>query len=248
MIHEASVAGKQHELLQDLHSALTSGREWLEDKDLSPEFYEMMKKDDYALKAFTDNIVIGWPIYGDAEGEFGAAFLKIGYFQLQMALHGFFLRGALSIGDAYVDEIVVIGQALTEAYDGENSLARDPRIILTKSAVETVKRHLQYYGDPKAAPQSQDVLCDTDGQWFINYLNCVFEEDMDGFPSYETIMKHKEVVQSKLVEFKGKPPIWSKYSWVARYHNFFCDMHSGYLDDEHKIDMRLYEQRPTIIS
>ena len=42
------------------------------------------QKNNFALKAFTDNIVLAWPVLDDAESEFGLAFLKLAYFQLQM--------------------------------------------------------------------------------------------------------------------------------------------------------------------
>jgi len=75
-----------------------------------------IKKDRYALKAFTDNIVISWPVHDDAETEFGSAFFKLASFQFNMVTDGFFIRGALSVGDAYVDEVAVFGRALSEAH------------------------------------------------------------------------------------------------------------------------------------
>ena len=54
--------------------------------------------------------------------------------RLSLANHGFFMRGAISLGDAYVDDVVVYGSAFIEAHDGEVELARDPRIILCTSA------------------------------------------------------------------------------------------------------------------
>jgi hypothetical protein len=245
MIKKAERENKQQETLRTLHKALRTGRNWLEDNDISKTFKLLSKTDFYALKAFTDNIVIGWSVHDDAESELGSAFLKLENFQFQMVLEGFFVRGALSVGDAYVDETAVFGSALIEAYEGESTLARDPRIILTKSAVAAARQHLKYYGRPESAPHVRDVLRDTDGQWFLNYLECVLHEQC---PFYEEFLRHKSVVEAKLLEFAGQPAVWSKYAWVAGYHNYFCDLHSHHFSDEHKIAINLFQRSPGLIT
>jgi len=30
------------------------------------------------------------------------------------------------------------------------------------------------------------------------------------------------MVKARLEEFQKSPPVWTKYAWVAAYHNFFC--------------------------
>jgi hypothetical protein len=100
MIQSSERAGTQEKLLQTLHSALSTGRNWLEDKHPAlAELKNVSSKDLYALKAFTDNIVIAWPIRDDAEIELGQAFSKLADFQLRMTLEGFFIRGSVSVRD-----------------------------------------------------------------------------------------------------------------------------------------------------
>jgi len=170
-------------------------------------FREIYPKDTYALKAFTDNIVIGWPIHDDAEMEFGSAFHRLGMFQLKMALRGYFVRGAISVGPAYVDEITVFGDALAEAYIGESKHARDPLIILASSAVATSKEHLGYYHQPAHAPHVRDILKDADGQWFLNYLDTILIAEHEQGPFYEELIQDKVAVERKLQEYVGNPPI-----------------------------------------
>ena len=250
MTQDAAQNRAQQQLLERIHQALDKGRVWLEDKeDFMSESKALSEKDDFALKAFTDNIVIGWPIYDDAESELGAAFFKIGYFQFQMVASGLFLRGAISIGDAYVDDIAVFGSALDDAYVGESTLARDPRIILTSSAVEAVDEHLEYYARQTHAPQVRDVLRDSDGQYFLNYMDYVLLplEEEDGTPSFDELLRHKAAVEERLASNKDRPTIWSKYAWVAGYHNYFCDLHSEYLDNNYKIAIELFRASPSLI-
>lgn len=246
MARQAHAAGTESEFLECLYSALERGRRhWLEQE---PGHWS--SKDDYALKAFTDNIVIGWPIDGDGETELGVAFNDLSFFQFEMINAGFFIRGAISVGNLYVDDIAVVGGGLIEAYDGESSLARDPRIVLTASATKAVKSHLEYYGSRSGggsyAPQNRDLLQDADGQWFLNYLDStVLGEDDD--PAYSVREIHKERVEERLNQHRSNPVIWSKYAWVARYHNYFCDLNSAHFRNEHKIDVRKFELSPSLI-
>jgi hypothetical protein len=191
--------------------------------------------------------VIGWPIRDDGEIELGSAFWKVAWFQFDLALDGFFMRGAISLGNIYIDDVAVFGDALTEAHTAESQLARDPRIILTATAVAAVKRHLKYYASSQYAPQTSALLQDSDGQWFVNYLDTVLIAENEHGPFYEEFIKHKQSVEIRLVQYRNNPPIFSKYAWVAGYHNSFCDLHLHYFSTEHKIDTELFRAAPRSI-
>lgn len=217
---------EQQNLLNRLHEVLSFSRKWLDGGFLSPPLREFGDKDLFSLRAFSDNIAIGWPISDDGENELDLAFDNLAFFQLEMVNEGFFVRGAISIGSMYLDDVVVFGDALLEAYEGESSLARDPRIILTKSACEYVRWHLSNYHDKDHAPQARAILEDTDGQWFLNYLE-IFRSYLDDVPIFfQELEKHKVSVESKLGEYRHKPNIFSKCAWVAGYHNHFCETHN----------------------
>jgi hypothetical protein len=252
MAKEAYEADAQAETLIKLHAALMGGRKWLGEMELDEDFASAMNqafhKDRYAIKAFTDNIVIGWPIRDDAESELGEAFLKLVDFQFHMTVAGFFIRGGIAIGDAFVDDVVVFGNALTEAYEAETKIARDPRIVLAESVIEPLKTHIAYYNRPQSAPQTRALLRDADGQLFLNYLEAVLYAADDVGPAYGAFLEHKAAVESKLSQTKSRPAIWSKYAWVAGYHNYFCEMNEHLFDDTHKIDVELFRGTPTRIN
>jgi len=238
MAKRAERDGQQGVFLRELHGSLKEGQQWLrDDSETWP-----LDKDRYALKAFTDNIVIGWPVIrGNTESALGSLFSMLAFFQLQMANHGFFLRGAISLGDAYVDDVVVYGSAFFEAHDGEVCLARDPRIILCESASSEVRKHLSYHSPTDRAPQNTDLYGDSDGQWFLNYLETVLIAENEQGPFYDQLLLHKENVEKRLYEFRSQPRIWNKYVWVAIYHNYFCDQYPNYFDQSHKIDGGAYQ-------
>ena len=197
-----------------------------------------MKPDLYALKAFTDNIALGWPISNDAERELTGTLNMLARFQMEMVLEGFFVRGAVSVGDCYLDEVVVFGEALLEAHNGESKTARDPRIIMAGSAVSEAKKHFNYYVHPR---YNRYLLQDADGQWFVNYLECAIHKQL---PYQQMLLAHKSMVEQRLVQHKKDPPIWSKYAWVAGYHNYFCRSYPQYLGSELRIDMELLHTTP----
>lgn len=247
LISKSQQEGSQQDSLRDLHNALSASRCGLEDMDYPDEIQKLGEKDFYALKAFTDNVVIGWPVHSDAEIEFDRAFSRLATFQFKMAVRGYFVRGAISVAPVYVDEVVVFGDALTQAYEGESKLARDPRIILTESAVRVTKQHLTHYSQPSYAPQIRDILKDTDGQWFLNYLDTILIAEHEQGPFYEEFIQHKIAIEKKLAEHVANPIIWAKYVWVAGYHNYFCELHSTYFGDEHRVNVDLFKTTPSLI-
>jgi hypothetical protein len=176
----------------------------------------------WKAKAFTDNVVLGLPIFGDAESDLGLVFSMVGLYQLTMVKHGFFMRGAVAVGELYIDDDIVFGDALIEAYETEAQIARDPRVVLTPSAVTLVKKHIGYYGALEKSPQYEELLVDEDGQVFLHYLGAAFDED-DHSPDVAALTSHRRNVEFQLQCFSCRPVIWSKYAWVARYHNWICD-------------------------
>lgn len=232
---------REHRSLLDLQRALDSSIKWL--RPPRPDFFG--ERDLYAIKTFTDNIIIGFPIWDfDSEGPLGSILFKVALFQLEMVRAGFFVRGAITIGNLHIGEIVY-GKGLLEAYQIEKELARDPRIVLGKSAYADFAKHITYYGTPKQSPQYNEWLLDPDGQAFLNYLEIFFDAAEYDIPEMSKVLeKHKSQVETKLEECKPHPVLWSKYAWVGQYHNFFCKSYKKDLFGGQKIDARLLSLKP----
>lgn len=233
---------QQRELLLRLKNALSDWRP-LHPRNNVLDFAPRL----FQLKIFTDNVVIGYPIRTrDMEAEIGHVIDMLLWFQLQMMLSGFFLRGAVTVGDLFMDDEVVFGVGLLEAYEAETKLARDPRIVLTEKARERVVRHLRYYGSACESPQYHSLLQDSDGQVFLNYLApAIWDYEGEGYWE-EAVQKHKQVLESRLQEFSANPQIWSKYFWAANYHNYFCSRFKS-ICKIHEIDLARFHPRPVPI-
>lgn len=184
---------------------------------------ELRDKDcPWSYRIFTDSIVLATPCETfDAEAEVGMATIHISEFQLILALNGWLVRGGVSLGLLYIDDSVVFGPALVEAYDLESQQARDPRVILSPVVVDLVRRHLAYYANPYKSPQNGYIVTDTDGIAFINYLYAPLGLD-DRQGSRKATETHKKQIVVGLRKTRNDPRIWAKYWWVASYHNFFC--------------------------
>lgn len=228
-VKNAVEAGRGKALLLDLRKAF-------DDTYHSIRGESNIYRQKWLVKGFTDNIVIGYPISQDAEREMGYTFSNLCFFQLLMITHGFFIRGGIAIGELYMDDEIVFGEGLIEAYETERNLARDPRIVLSDSAIEYVEHHLKYYASVELSPQYSHLLKDRDGQIFVNYLDLITEFEPDYSVFFDEFKKHKEVVEFRLQEYVSMPSIWNKYLWVANYHNWFCDQ-SSHFDESYKIDL-----------
>jgi hypothetical protein len=245
LVIESAQNGTEQEFLQKLHNALSEAT-----KSIYPHKNELLRKflkeDNHAVRAFTDNIVIGYPIKGkgDAEVELGMIFSHLSYYQMIMIINGFFVRGGIGIGNLYMDDTVVYGQGLIDAYNAEQSLARDPRIVLNKSAKDAVEKHLEYYGRTKSAPQVSYFYKDSDGQFFLNYLDTIIPESGNVYK--KELETHKNIIEKKLIEYENNPVLWSKYLWVANYHNFYCSQQNE-INDTFMIDLDRFKLSPALI-
>lgn len=179
----------------------------------------------FELKIFTDNFVFGHPWYDRyGERELGNIFEVLSHIQYTFIKSKIFVRGAISVSDLYMDENIVLGPALIESYNLETKKAINPRIILSDDVVKIVKEHINYYADRKHSPQNKEYLVDIDGVHFINYLFILFYDY--GYPTdyiFKEIMQHKNVIEECLTEHIDDYKLFEKYSWVAKYHNFFCE-------------------------
>ncbi|WP_338838355.1 hypothetical protein WDR10_14000 [Kurthia gibsonii] len=206
------------EILKDLH------------KHLNYCYKELDELNPYcSVKTFTDNIILAYPKHGDGESQYGSLITSFGRFQLNMILKGYFTRGGIALGNYYGDEIFAYGPALIEAYELESNKANYPRIVLSEKMVELISNHIAEFYGGSGAPQIQEILCDKeDNICFINYLECIEEDFQEGgnLSQYlEIIKSHKNQIESAIKYNLRNPKVMTKYSWVAKYHNYFCDIY-----------------------
>lgn len=219
-VRESYKSGREDLLLESFHQALANRIDELkESANLSMLYF----------KSFTDNVVLVHPQCSeDMESEFGAIIGTIAELQLQMALEGFFVRGGLAINKLFMDENSVYGIALLEAYELESKRAINPIVVMCDDTRQLVDKHVKHYSE-NAAPQYRDVLKEQNGRYFLNYLSeCIIAGDDREYLDVDLLRQHKDQVELALQANAGVPRVFSKFSWLAAYHNYFCDMVSNF--------------------
>jgi hypothetical protein len=215
-IRNAQAKGASNELLRRFAVSVQQWypviRDTLSLEDDKPRLWD--------TRAFSDNVVIGQPIRWGGEPELGYMMADLAYMQLGLVLEGFFLRGGIAVGELYMDEDLVFGVGILDAYDAERA-ASAPRVLLHETAVAEVRKQVGYYTSVEGAPHNEAILVDEDGGFFLNYLDAVWP-DRTEYADYSALQKHHEMVVSRLREFEDSPTVLSKYEWAARYHNYFC--------------------------
>lgn len=134
--------------------------------------------------------------------------------------HDVLIRGAVTIGDLYVnrtdEKATVFGKALNEAYRLESKKAKYPRIIIDKNALKKLDSY-----DQKALSNllKKD---DSDDCYFINYLNCEHSiHDHIDIEYKNFLEKHKKVCEQLLEKGNQEKDegLLEKGIWLKNYHN-----------------------------
>jgi hypothetical protein len=147
---------------------------------------------------------------------------------LEMANRGTFLRGGLTIGDAYYSETTMFGPAMIHAYELESRVAVYPRVVVDPAVVEALKREPLLKMDThqisdEVAELLQLLRRDADGVWFVDFLHAALEE-VDEPSLYGRLLdKHKKSVEQALRTRKKLDDVAIKVLWAARYHNQVLD-------------------------
>jgi hypothetical protein len=116
------------------------------------------------ISSFSDSIIISCSIV--SELSFNLVLLIMCEFCMTTVLeHGFFLRGALTIGPFQENEGTMFGPALVRAYEIERSLALWPRCVIDP----TLLARADIYPDG-VWKKHQYILLGSDGLPFIDYL------------------------------------------------------------------------------
>ncbi len=92
-----------------------------------------MITNDIFVKIFSDNILLAIPTNdGDREQKIGNIINLVSNFVHQSADNGYLIRGAVTEGDFFHNNIIVYGKALVEVVKMEEKFAIYPRVIVQK--------------------------------------------------------------------------------------------------------------------
>jgi hypothetical protein len=136
----AAEAGQSEKCLESIVRAMDDARDSVRS---SLSGHDLADPQQWSIKFFSDNLLVGYPIdeVHDASDVTSFVLRCSQRYQLQMALSGFFVRGAVARGPLCVTDDIVFGTALIESFLLEASASIVPRIIVTEPS--PANRHLR---------------------------------------------------------------------------------------------------------
>lgn len=177
------------------------------------------------FKIFSDNIIIAKKISAETvqrKRDIRSLLMCAGHFQELTVSNsvGWLLRGGISIGQLFLDDVIVWGDALLKAYYLEDKIANYPRIIIDDNVVDEIINDSQL---------SEYLRKDFDNLYFLNFLNdCHFcgETLMDGF-------------QMMQEEVRGgiDKKTYQKFSWHMNFVNSELDKKNERKDRQYRLSI-----------
>ena len=173
------------------------------------------------IKIFSDNIIITKKLSPKSDkynrtDEITVVLRAVSHFQTRATClkdfekWGWLIRGAITIGELFIDDTMVWGEALVRAYELENSIAIYPRVVIDTR----IK-------DELLVPQFKDFLLkDSDELYFLNYIDIYFSSLPTRKPTKNDLNEIQAEAQ-KLANSCGdkmyKDKIYQKLSWHVNY-------------------------------
>ena len=196
---------------------------------------QIEENQDIQFKIFSDNIIIAKKLSNQIPQrtqEIRSLLMCAGHFQELSASDsvGWLLRGGISIGQLFIDDVMVWGEALLKSYYLEDKIANYPRIIIDSEVVSIHKEFLNKVYNQEhrtigkiikassvdVAIDPNNVKKDFDGIFFINYLSTTFTFRGDPYIRFNN---HKIAVVENLIHYCNNIKISQKYLWCQNYHN-----------------------------
>lgn len=176
--------------------------------------------DRFKIKIFSDNIVVAEEIENiENPQSVLQAYTDVEQFSLIMYIDALLnknvIRGAIAIGELYMDDVFVFGNGLLDAYEGESKKANYPRIIVDNK-VRTIL----------PLPDKENIIqCDVDDKlylspfWGIQKITNgdILKANLKLWSIHDFIIN-----EYKYLLAENKESVLSKYHWLADQFNQYC--------------------------
>lgn len=195
--------------------------------DLSDSENGIKKYSDIKFRIFSDNIIIAKKIskHKDERVQDIICLLNcVSNFSCAAVGDGvaWLLRGGITIGDFYINDTIVWGQALLRSYELEDKIAIYPRIIIDKNI----------YSELPCDLRNEWVSLDFDGLSFLNYMNIwhfAGKIVTDGFEKIKSEARRADGTYSDR--------IYQKLYWHMNYINSELDRKNERKDKKYRLTL-----------
>ncbi|MEQ1811788.1 MAG: hypothetical protein ABL889_17805 [Terricaulis sp.] len=137
------------------------------------------------------------------------------------------VRGAVAVGGVFVDPAIVFGTGINRAYRLESTLAKFPRIILSRDVVGYVSS-LSNEAEWANVYAGSRVRRDSDGVYYLHFLTELAAANATAKPGSKAeeelvwLVKGKEIrdqLQYRIDAAVEAPDVYAKAKWMADYWN-----------------------------
>ena len=208
------VLGASDEIKKDVDNSLNCIHEAY---DSAIEICKNILRNDVDLlktKIFSDNIVIS--IATNEENlvsRLTVAIILSGLIQESFLHNNMLVRGGIAYGKFFIDDTMLWGTALLDAYKLESSVAFYPRIIIHPQLMEQINSELEP-GSESHKLLSEWLYMDNDGLLFIDYINFKYIKSPDFL-----LLTYIDDVKQKIKDCKNNVKVWQKLQWHNEYLN-----------------------------
>lgn len=171
--------------------------------------------------AFSDSIVRVRRIFDAAMETIGVEANDIGLAQLDLMHRGVLIRGGLTIGQVHSDGQRIFGPGMIRAYDLESKDAIAPRVLIDPEISKAVGMSKLISSRNRSGSMGNMISNPLNDGVIIDYLSVAVDELDEDADVFETLRRHKEVVEVGLIAAAGNERVRAKYEWLFRYHNQF---------------------------
>lgn len=177
---------------------------------------------DRKITAFSDSIVISYPVFGPNPTQ--SICMDLIWLARRLLEQGFLTRGAVAAGNLYHRDGIVFGDAFLEAYRLEREIAIHPRIIVQDEVLEAgkwLKDAPVFHSQLGDVDEPMSCDRDSDGIRFLNPLKTGFWS-VDFLTSPAAFLRTvREVIlkQYREAEQKRQSSALVKLAWMANHFN-----------------------------
>ena len=176
---------------------------------------EAPDKDEIRVKIFSDNLLMAQKLDGKNDRETINHFIQnVAAFQFASVIdHNWLLRGGITIGDLYIDDVMVWGTALLQSHDLESGAAFFPRVVIDSSPDVLNRLH------DSGIHQGSWLQYDLDAQYFVHYLygRWGYRNLSAGLARSFDCMVHAAQGRGGIINKR----VFQKLGWHRRYVNRF---------------------------
>lgn len=175
----------------------------------------------FSVKMFSDCLCLSCE---DINSNLFYMLSELSFLQFFLAESGIFVNGGLSCGYHFENDRIIFSEGLIKAYDIQNS-NRFPSIVIDNEVVSRIHDEpIKHYCESL----NEYIILGPDGNFFIDYFQCVFEyESYTGLGDL-LFEAHKGAILGELNANKGNPRVIEKFKWLAEYHNLkFSELYNS---------------------